>query len=451
MGVVLFINFAPNHPELQKEHKDYIEQVLVPYYIDQIEASASGIDKKFYTVNQLVGHASMTGPTGHNTTLSVARAKAIGDKLVACFDQQKARGKYTRNTTLAYVHKGYGDALQRSLMGIPFGPPSSWESRSNQFRCVRAPLLVITMVSEEDEKIYCRQILNVKLEALPVPTTLLSQKIDEIEKKIPPELQLALQIFFSSIKEVAKAIAKLLLEGAEFTGPEIFIIFKAVEFAIPSDVSLLFEFKDARGRTRRYRFDGSQLQIDANAIEVFCELLSILKWMIKLPAALEKLESGLEDEKKTLNATREHLETVKKAIETAKKYSSKAKEIYDAITAPNSLFRKVIGNRLVDLLVRAVGLASTALLGDAQVATEFAQVSFVYQGLFDIYSFQGVANVETRELRGTPTSIILDFAAVANERLLGYRAHVVMQREFEFSFTIGSYATSRGNLLFAAP
>ena len=168
--------------------------------------------------------------------------------------------------------------------------------------------------------------------------------------------------------------------------------------------------------------------------------------MTKLPAALEELEREVEDEGKKLNATHEQIDRLKNAIDKAKKLAGNAKKIFDAVTAPNSVFRKVFGDTITDLIVRAVNSASE-LLGEAQVATEFALVSFTTKGVFDIFSFQGAAETETREVVATSTTVALDFAALHNQPLLGFRGHVIMERRFTLGFTLGSFEISRGKLI----
>lgn len=111
------------------------------------------------------------------------------------------------------------------------------------------------------------------------------------------------------------------------------------------------------------------------------------------------------------------------------------------------MFRKIIGDSIADLIVKAVNAGSSAIVGDAQMATDFARVTFASKGVFDIGSFRGAAEVETRELRGSPTTVALDFAALQNQRLLGWRAHAVMERKFQISFSLGSFEISRGNLI----
>ena len=441
---VLFLNFQVDHTELRPDHDAYIKNILVPHYINQIEAL--GFSDRTMTVKP-VGKASATGSKDHNMTLSIGRAQSVGNAVKKYFDAQKSRGKFSQNVDIVIQPLGQGDKEERDLIGPPRGSPKRYEDQSNQFRAVALSLLVRHNVVDDDLKIFCRQILDAKLTPQTVPTNLLEQKIAEIQQKMPPELKAALNEFFDAVKGLVKTIVEQMLKAAEFLGPEVFIIFKGVEFIVPSDIALLFEFKDAKGRTKKYRFDGSANKIDVNAIEIFCQVLSIIKWLTKLPEGLEELESELEEEEKKLNVSHELIDKIKNAIDTAKKIAGKAKTIFDAVTAPNSLFRKILGNSIVDIIVKAVNAGSSAVLGDAQLATEFAPVSFESKGLFDIGSFRGAAEVETREHRGSPTTVALDFAARQNQPLLGWRAHTLMEREFQLSFSLGSFEISRGNLL----
>jgi hypothetical protein len=302
-------------------------------------------------------------------------------------------------------------------------------------------------VNPDDELIVCRQILNIKLTVTKVPANLLEQKLDELDSKMPPELKAALKEFTDAVKGFFKDTFKALLTAAEFMAPEVFIIFKGIDFIVPSDIALLFEFKDSRARTKRYTFTGSANKIDINAIEILLQLLSIVKWLTRLPEGLQELERELERDAKKLNLTHEQLDKIKKAIETAKKFSGTGKKIFDTVTAPNSLFRKIVGDGLTDLIVKAVNSGSNEILGEAQVATEFAPVNFETKGVFDIFSFAGVAQTETNETVGQPTTVALDFAARKNQPLLGFQAHVLMQRKFTLGFTLRSFEISRGTLM----
>ncbi|MPZ56769.1 MAG: hypothetical protein GEU91_09810 [Rhizobiales bacterium] len=435
-----------NRTEVRTEHENYIKNILVPHYINQIESL--GFPDKVATIHP-IGKASATGPTDHNTVLSVERAKSVGACVKKHFDAEKSRGKIAKGITIAVDAKGEGDKEARTWFGplVNTVRAGTLESQSNAFRAVVLSLSIRHIVDENDEKVFCRQLLSAKVEVTTVPANQLEQKIAELEKKMPPELKAALKEFLDGLKGLVKMIVEDLLKAAEFMGPEIFIIFKGVEFIVPSDIALMFEFKDSRGRMKKYIFSGSANKIDLNAIEVFCQLLSIVKWLTKLPEALEEMEKELEKAGKKLNLTHQQIDAVKKAIEKAQKIAGVAKKAFDLHTAPNSFFRKILGDAVTDMIVQAVNAGSTALLGEAQVATDFELVSFESKGVFDIFSFAGVARTETNERIGAPTTVALDFAARQNQSLLGFQAHVLLQRRFSLGFTLKSFEISNGNLI----
>lgn len=443
---VMFVNFAVNHSELRKAHDDYIRNILVPHYINQIEAL--GFFDKVMTLRP-VGKASATGPQHNNEVLSAGRAMSVGAAVKRYFDAQKSRGAIAKTVEVKIEPVAEGDRDERQLLGPMVNkiPQKLLEERSNNFRAVLLSLQVRHVVDENDLKIFCRQILNAKVEVVKVPANQLEQKIDEMQKKMPPELKAALKEFFDAAKGLVKTVVEELMKAAEFSAPEIFIIFKGIEFIIPSDIGLMFEFKDSRARLKRYTFTGSANKIDVDALELFCQLLSILKWMTKLPKALEEMEKEVEEIGKKLNATHQQIDALKGAIDKAKKAAGTAKKIFDAVTAKDSFFRKIFGDGITDIIVQAVNAGSAAVLGEAQLATEFALVNFTSQGVFDIFQFAGAAQAETREMRGSPTTVALDFAAIKNQPLLGWQANVVMQRRFAISFSLGSFEISRGALM----
>ena len=61
-------------------------------------------------------------------------------------------------------------------------------------------------MDDDDEKIFCRQILNAKLKVTTVPTNLLEQKIADLQAKMPAEIGAAVKEFLDSVKSTAKAI-----------------------------------------------------------------------------------------------------------------------------------------------------------------------------------------------------------------------------------------------------
>jgi hypothetical protein len=110
----VFFNFERDHTELRPQHDDFIKHSLVPHYINQIEAL--GFFDKVMTVHPL-GQASATGPSPHNMTLSIGRAKNVGVSIKKHFDAQKARGAVAKNVEVAIDAKGEGDKAERALLG----------------------------------------------------------------------------------------------------------------------------------------------------------------------------------------------------------------------------------------------------------------------------------------------------------------------------------------------
>jgi hypothetical protein len=191
--------------------------------------------------------------------------------------------------------------------------------------------------------------------------------------------------------------------------------------------------------------------VDLNAIDALCAVLSVLKWLTELPKALKALEEEVEIEGEKLNLTHQQIDQLKKSIGQLKGLVGNAKTIFDAMTAPGSITRKIFGDTLVQAVVDVVNTGKTALFGVPQAATDFAPCSFESQGLFDIKTFGGVARTETHELAGTLTTVALDFAARKNVSLLGFQGHVLLHRNFSFGLTLTSFEVSNGSLIPAKP
>ena len=431
---VLFMNFAVGSSTLQQEHKDFIRTLYIPFLISQIDKA--GFSDKVSTIRP-VGKASATGTAAKNLTLSAARAAAIGNFAKAQFDAQKATGKTTKDMTMVVDPIAEGDSDERSILGPGVGHMNQnlVEKNSKQFRAVLLSFQVNHVVVDDDTKIFCRQILNAKLEVKQVP----ANHLDEVLQQMPPELRFAVSQFFSAITGAVKAVLSELTTVEEFLevgAPEVFLFFKLIDFIVPKSVTLLFEFKDARGRTKKYNFTGDANKVDLDAIDAFCQILSIFKWLNQVPAELDEAEKLVSRQK----LTNDQIDALKKAIGQAKGIVGKAQSIFTALTGKGSLFRKAFGDEFADNLIEAVNIAKANFLPDAQTASPFAPVTFDLPGLFDIFSFGNmVARTTTTQAFLHGTTVNLDFAAPANQPLLGFQAHSVIHRDFELSLTLVSF------------
>jgi hypothetical protein len=108
---VLFLNFKVDHTELQYDHDQYIKNILVPHYINQIESL--GFSDKVMTVRP-IGKASATGSKDHNMVLSVGRAQAVGNAVKKYFDAQKSRGRFSKGISVVVRPIGEGDKEERT-------------------------------------------------------------------------------------------------------------------------------------------------------------------------------------------------------------------------------------------------------------------------------------------------------------------------------------------------
>jgi hypothetical protein len=442
---VLFKDFVVGQTAVRKEHDDFIKNILVPHYINQIESLR--FSDKVMTLRP-IGKASATGARDKNMELSIGRARNIGLAIKKHFDAQKQRGAFARNIEVQIVPKGEGDQDERELLGgnLDKISPKVLEANSNAFRSVLMSMRMQHVVVDDDEKIVCRQILNMKLKAEKVPANLLEQKIDELQQQVPPWLAGLATEALATFKVRIKPHIEKFLAAAEISAPEIFLLFKTIDFLIPSNIVLLFEFNDARGGSQHYKFAGSANKVDLSLIDVISQLLSLLIWLKKTPETLDALEKRIEQAKdgKLPGIPKTTLEQWKSAIKEMKLWAGRAKTAFDVLTAPGSILRRKLGDELVDIIVKAVNIGTT-LLG-VQIATDFATVHFESKGLFDIRSFGGVARTQTEERFLSATTVALDFAARSNQSLLGFQGHVVMVRKFMPTLTLLSHEQSNGTL-----
>ena len=148
---VLFFNFEVGVSALRKQHDDYIKNILVPHYINEIESL--GFPEKTMIVHPL-GRASATGNVDSNMKLSIARAQSVGNAIKKYFDQQKARGKIAAGITVSIDAQGEGDQKQRGLLGaaITRFPSPAIEKAGDAFRSVAQSLHTRHIVNPDDQK-----------------------------------------------------------------------------------------------------------------------------------------------------------------------------------------------------------------------------------------------------------------------------------------------------------
>jgi hypothetical protein len=432
-GVVLFSDFAVGSSKpVAPFHTDFIKQRLVPFLIAQIDQL--GFEDRVATLH-LFGFASATGTAAKNLVLSEARAKAIGEAIAVEFAKQKDQSKFARNIRIVVDPHGEGDEEGRLQLGairkVLGREPTSAEIEQAEFamRSVRMRIQAVHRVIDDDTKVLCREVFSVKFKNEKRPANLLEQTINEIEDELPGLLKGALGVGLDALKEFAKESLKTFLKEAEISQPELFLIFEEIDFAIPTDIILAFEFKNNRGRVALYKFTGAENKINIGILKVFAKFLSILKWLSKLQNALERADRIA------------NLETVTKVVTFILKEMQKRER---EIVAKDGVLRRILGDAIADLLQTLFELGAKNVV--TIDASDFVNVDFATPGVFDIATFNGPARTETREFLGK-ASVRLDFLGEGPEGRLGFRATATMQTRFSLASGLIGFGLSKGQLI----
>jgi hypothetical protein len=429
-GIVLFSNFAVDSAKpVSPFHTDFIRLRLVPFLIKQIDQL--GFDDRVATLH-LFGFASATGTAAHNLVLSQARAQAIGDAIAAEFDKQRDKSKLAHNIQIKIDPHGEGDEVGRlqlaAIQKVLGRRPSSAEIEQAEFalRSVRMRIQAVHRVVDDDTKVLGREVFSVKFKKESHPANLLEQTIQDIEEEAPPILLALFGASLDGVKELLKENLKGVLKELEISQPELFLIFELVEFVIPGDLILGFEFKDSRGRLALYKYTGSENKDSIGILKVLSKILSIFKWLAKLESAIKKI-GKLEKFTKVFTFVVKQLE----------------KRLSD-LTAKGSALRRTLGDGAADVIEAILELGAKNAIVVA--ASDFVPVIFDRPSVFDISTFNGPARTETREFLGTAT-VRLDFLGEGPEGRLGFRATMTVTNRFSvFSGLIG-FGVSKGVLL----
>jgi hypothetical protein len=438
-GVVLFSKFAVDSPKpVVPFHTDFIKQRLVPFMIAQIDQL--GFDDHVATIH-LFGFASATGKAAHNLILSQARAQAIGDAIAAEFDRQKDKSKFAHNIQIKIDPHGEGDEAGRAellaMRKILGRAPTSAEIEEAEFalRSVRVRIQAVHHVVDDDKKVLCRELFSVKFETKKIPANLLEQTIDDIAKDVGPVLTSLLGAAFDVFKSEVKSTLKNALKELEVGAPELFIIFESIDFIVPSDITLAFEFKDSRGRTAIYKFTGQENKKNFTLLDALAKFISFTKWLEKLDEALKKFKLIRAIKSVALD------KFIKKVLTTA------LKDAHSLVDKGGSL-RAVIGDPVADILLAIFELGAKAPLTFG--ASDFTLVIFDRPGVFDVATFNGPARTETREFLGK-ANVRLDFLGEGPEGRLGFHGTTRIQNRFSFNTGLLGFGISKGLLSVQPP
>jgi hypothetical protein len=429
-GVVAFTNFGVGSAEpVRPQHTDFIAHSVVPFLIAQIEALKFA--DKTATIH-MFGEASATGSAQRNLALSTARATNIGAAIQREFDRQKPSGRFSRGVTIVVDPHGLGDQAGRIVLEA-LEKSSGQHFTSNQieqfeskFRCAFASIKARHVVVDADKIVLCRQLFGLKFKVEKVPANLLEQTFDALMTKAGPLLSGALAAAFKVFVGESKGALKNVLKDLEVGAPELFILFESLDFIVPSETILGFQFKDPRGRTAIYKFTGSENKKNLTLLDLLSRLVSATRWLKQLNEKLAQFPN-LNNLRKTIQAM-----------------LTKATKNVNDLLGPGSLGRALIGDAAADILLGLLTGGNPD--GTSFVGSAFFKVEFAKPGVFDISTFSGPARTETREFLGRAT-VDLEFLGQGPEGLLGFNARVKIENNFSLNSGLIGFGIAKGNLV----
>src|SRR5262249_10340642 len=137
------------------------------------------------------------------------------------------------------------------------------------------------------------------------------------------------------VKEIKSGVAAL----ADI--PLLGLVFAEIEFVVPTEINLVFEFKEAsRDVNAFYTFSGSQQAKSLAILSALAELVGVLRSLTSLKNELEVFDK-----------LPGQFDKVKKLIEDLAKATSLSEKLFRDLEDRNGVVRRVIGDGLVDTLL----------------------------------------------------------------------------------------------------
>ena len=418
---VFFMNFEVGSAKPTRAHRDFIPFV-VAFFIKQIDAL--GYRDKTLTVH-LYGEASATGTPTKNQQLGRDRAQAVGQLLIAEFERKKGTSRLASGVTMTLDLRSDSDDRARQdrnsrLKGLRLD--SNVEKMQTSFRNVHFGLEVGHVAVDEDKDYDCRMVYNAKLETRKVPANELERVLDDMENKIGSLAMFFVAFDFAQIKNFAIKAAKKAVEPLLEDFPEVAIVYEAIDFIIPSDIFLCFQFRDHKGAIAQYQYTGQQNKKSFEMFATVTQAISLLKWLTKIGEALDKVGQA------------------QPAVDQARRV---LKNGLDSLLGKDGLIRRNFGDGFTDQLVSIMDAGGGGPL--VIEASGWFPVTFKNRSVYDPHTFGGSARTETDELLGK-ADVTLDFLLEGSDICHDYRATTIIHGGFSLQTGILGFGISKGLL-----
>jgi hypothetical protein len=418
---VFLMNFEAGSAKPKFSHERFIPFVI-GFYIKQIDSL--GYQDKTLMVH-VAGGASATGTPDRNYQLGLARAKAVGQLLIAEFNKQKSASRLAKGMTMVIDPRSVSDTAARQNRNTKlqaYKQDSKVDEMQGSYRSVFFSLKDGHVVDDEDKNYDCRMVYNAKLDTTEVPANELERVLDDTETKIGSLGMFFASFSFGKIKSfVIKAVkdaVKPLLEDF----PEVAIVYEAIDFIVPSDIFLCFQFRDHKGAIAQYQYTGQQNSKSFAMFGTVTQAISLLKWLTKIGEALDKVGRA------------------QPAVDQARRM---LKDGLDGLLGRDGLIRRHFGDAFANELLSMV---DTAVGGPLIIeASEWFPATFENKSVYDPNTFGGSARTETHELLGK-ADVALDFLLEGSEICHHYRAKTIIHGAFSLQTGILGFGISFGLL-----
>ncbi|MCJ2081721.1 hypothetical protein [Methylobacterium sp. J-090] len=423
---VRFENFAVGSSAPRKYHVNFIGNFLVPHYIKLIDAMGAPAHNTFKV--PAIGQASATGDVNKNKALSAARIEAIGAVIVAEFEKQKRRSAVAAQCQIVIAPDAWGDTESRKQRKL------AEDSQKTQFsdqvvevgqKHCRSVITAINAYDEIDpgDILYqCRELYEVDFEVKRVPENLLEQTLENLGTSLGTAGKLAgLGVFKVIVWRLQKAykyqIKNLLKNAGKLIEdiPEIKILLFVVDFVIPEDISLLFEFRDNRKKSASYAFVGKiHKKNTSDLLTILMYLLSVRRYLQK---AVKALRMALAHPR--LAPFRQEIQVV---LTEVLAIEAEFDRQFASVTGPNGFVRKTLGSAVTDTLISLMQKDPPDHVR-IPVSAWSPPFSLTGKSYYDVRSFSGPARTTSWDLL-FKTHVSLEFAGGDEHGYLGYAGTV---------------------------
>ncbi len=436
---VLLTKFDVGKAQIRPEH----DRFVAGYYVDALISQIAAVNDPNMThlTLHLFGYASATRKTEKNLALSQARAAAVGESIKRHFNTAKGRSPAAaRINDIAINARGEGDEKAREALAgalrharLKRGQVADSTVEALQFgaRSVLVSSRVRPQLTEDYFVYHARQIYVIGIKREKLRVSEFEHQLDAVSKALGPDVMGLLGVFVEEVKMVLKTAAKEVAKDV----PLLFLIEEALEFMVPSDIALCFQFRDHRQAVATYNYFGSENRDNISPLKLLSKLFGFLKVFGKISASIDRLAQRFKK-----------LEDFAKNVENVKRVGPK---LLASLGAKGGALRRVFCDDAVDMALNIA--AGAALDGDIMTApvSDWAPFRFHQPHFYDVNSFSGFARTLVGEYLYESVTT-LDFASKQDIGSTGCQASVAIVSRVSLRNNLLAIGVSHGTLMLRA-